>query len=400
MKILVITPGNLPVPPVKGGSVETVIDEIFNRVAKEEAVTIMGCTIDNYPESTLMSKNYTLIQLPYKEQYSYLDRGLSEFIKNNYGLIQIENRPTYVPKVKAAFPDIPIILSLHSLTFMDKLSNPEAESILAKVDGVLTVSHFITQTMKGRFPAYSKLFHTNHLGVDSEKFIPREEKEKKHLRKQWGIKGIKNYPKLLYVGRIVPKKGLHTLIASIALLKSKYPKISLIIVGSSWPGKKKETSYMRKIRYLTRQLKVETHYTGYIPPAKMEQVYHLGDIFVCPTHFQEGLPLVNMEAMASGIPVISANRGGINEVIQNGKTGILVDKYKSPSAYAKAIKLLLTNPNLTEELKKNGREHIIKQFSWDETADSLREYYRNLISGGSLVETEDKEQSAKGEEIK
>lgn len=374
MKLLVITPGNLPVPPTKGGSVETVIDEIFNRLASTENITLIGC---NFPNLDTIKRNYRTVYIEYHNEDQYLEDGLNKVAKETFDLIQIENRPTYAPKVREFFPKTPIILSLHSLTFMDKLTVEEANQKLDNVDGVLTVSNFITNTMKSRYPKYSDLFHTNHLGVDIDKFKPITYKEKLQIRKQWKIKTI-TYPNILFIGRVIPKKGLHTLIKSVYYLKKAYPRIGIIVVGSPWPGKKKTTKYINNVQILAKQLNVPILFTGYIPPSQINQLYHLGDIFVLPTLFQEGLPMVNLEAMASGLPVISSNRGGINEVIQHGKNGLLISDYKNPVAYARAIKQLVKNPKKTKSLTENARIHVINYFTWDHSVTSLREYYLKI----------------------
>ncbi len=376
MKILVITPGNLPVPPIKGGSVETVIDQVFSRLAKTNQITLISCEVN---VKNPIDTNYITIRVPYKNAKDYLDNSLNKIDHQQYDIIQIENRPEYIPTVRETFINTPILLSLHSLTFMEKLPSLQADSILSKTDGVITVSHFVTQTMKKRYPHHANKFKTIHLGVDSEKFSPISRKGKQKIRKKRKLIDKSDYYNILFIGRIVPKKGLHTLIHSAALIKKKYPKINIIAVGSSWPGKKKETKYMRQVKKLSSRLKVPIYFTGYIPPHLINKMYHLGDVFINPTQFNEGLGMVNMEAMTSGIPVIASNRGGIKELIQHKKTGLLVSDYKNPNAFAKQIKYLIEHPKLVKNITKNARVMMQNNFTWDQTVLSLADYYNEII---------------------
>lgn len=114
---------------------------------------------------------------------------------------------------------------------------------------------------------------------------------------------------------------------------------------------------------------------GKIPPSRIHLAYRLGDCLVCPTQFQEAFGLVIIEAMASGIPVIASRRGGIPEII-NGSNGILVKRYKQPSAYAIAIEKLIGSATLTQTLTIMGRETVVNKFSWDYAADRFDQLYR------------------------
>ncbi|MCK9909254.1 glycosyltransferase family 4 protein, partial [Microbacteriaceae bacterium K1510] len=158
-----------------------------------------------------------------------------------------------------------------------------------------------------------------------------------------------------------------TLVEAAAVLKKRYPRIRIVAVGASWPGVGRQTPYMRKVRLLSQRLQVPIRFTGYVPPARIHDMYHLGDVFVCPTQFREGFATVNSEAMASGIPVVASNRGGIREVVQHGKSGLLVNAHASPAAFARAIREIKASPALAQRLANGGRQRIVSQFSWHST---------------------------------
>lgn len=105
-------------------------------------------------------------------------------------------------------------------------------------------------------------------------------------------------------------------------------------------------------------------------------MFQLGDVFVCPTLFREGFATVNSEAMASGIPVVASNRGGIREVIRDGHSGLLVDRFQSPEAFATAIDLLYSDPELRKRIVLNARRRVSTSFSWHQTVQKLKKHYR------------------------
>jgi spore coat protein SA len=129
---------------------------------------------------------------------------------------------------------------------------------------------------------------------------------------------------------------------------------------------------------MSKRLRVPIKFTGYIPPARVHNMYHLGDVFVCPTQYREGFATVNSEAMASGIPVVSSRRGGIPEVIKDGRNGLLVSAYKSPAAFARAIERIKLSPALASKLANEGRKRVRAGFSWFSTVRKLKAHYRKL----------------------
>lgn len=377
MRILVIAPEQLPVPPIIGGSVESCTYNLFTRMAEKDQVLILSRSNPSLPSvSRLVRDNLEIVRIPQRKRLSYIRAALDQVKDQRFDIIQIENRPIFVPYVRKVFPETPIILSLHSLTFMSFMSPNRADKILKQIDGVTSVVSFVSKTMKKRYPKHAHKFQTAVLGVNTDHFQPYSQDEKEQIRKRWKVASTFN---VLFVGRIIPMKGLHTLVRSVARLKRRYPEIALIAVGASWPGVKRQTPYMRKVRLLSKRLGVPIRFTGYIPPADVNQMYHLGDIFVCPTQFREGFATVISEAMASGIPVVASKRGGISEVITDGQSGLLVNKYKSSVAFARAIARIKKSSVLSKQLSEGGRHRAISDLSWYSTVAKLRAHYHSVF---------------------
>lgn len=377
MRILVIAPEQLPVPAIIGGSVETCIDQVFRRLAaRGHRVTIVSRANPRLPriEQTTGGKlRHNRIVATSKAQY--ISQAMRAIRSQAFDVIQVENRPTFVQSVHQQFPRTPIILSLHSLTFMSRLTRHRGNQVLRLVRGVTTVGRFITSTMKQRFPTYKRKFFTSHQGVDTRLFRPRSTLARARLRRAWSVSGTTN---ILFVGRTVPMKGLHTLVKAMARIPKPSKPLRLIIAGASWPGKKHHSPYISSIKRLAQQLHIRLTFTGYIPPTHIHQIYQLADVFVCPTKYHEGVPLVNSEAMASGIPVVASRRGGIPEMIQHNHNGILVTDYINPIAFAHAISRILRSRALARRLATNGRRRVVQKFSWDAAAIRLERRYHTF----------------------
>ena len=374
MEVLVVMPEQLPVPPILGGSVESAMHNVFRRMARTDSVRMISVSHPRLPTvSRLQGGRYTIHRIPYaNRRKAYLRAAVRKAKTLSFDILQIENRPTFVAAFRKAFPEAKIVLSLHSLTFMSRLTKKEAYRVLRQTDAVVTVVSFLAESMRKKYPKYAHKFHSAILGVDTDQFRPRTEQYRRKLRRKWKVDGGFN---VLFVGRIVPKKGLHTLVRAVAEVKRSVPRTRLIAVGASWPGRRQETPYMRKVRRLSARLKVPIRFTGYIPPAKVHQAYALGDVFVCPTMYKEGFATVNSEAMASGVPVIASDRGGIREVIVHERTGLLVKAYRSPRAFAGAILRLRREPEAARRLADAARRTAEERLSWNRTVETLRAYY-------------------------
>ena len=116
-------------------------------------------------------------------------------------------------------------------------------------------------------------------------------------------------------------------------------------------------------------------YIGKIPHAKIHKLYHLADCFVCPSQKHEAFGLVNIEAMASGVPVIASRNGGIQEIVNHGHNGYLVTQYHRPEGFADYLLKLAQNKRLRENLANSGRADVLQQFTWNQTAAKLSALY-------------------------
>jgi len=168
---------------------------------------------------------------------------------------------------------------------------------------------------------------------------------------------------LLYVGRLTVEKNVDKLIKAVLLLKNDFV---FNIVGS---GEKKEE--LDKLVAETKLKNIILH--GKKTGEDLINFYKKADIFLLASDY-EGLPLVLLEAMASGTPVIASGVLGIREFV--GDAGVLVDPPTSEN-FAKAIDGLIKNKELKEVLNEKGREKA-KKYQWNKIVEKIETVYREI----------------------
>lgn len=137
--------------------------------------------------------------------------------------------------------------------------------------------------------------------------------------------------------------------------------------------------YIQKLKGYAAKKRVPTTFLGYVPHRKLHQIYWLGDCFICPSQQHEAFGLVNIEAMASGVPVIASAIGGIKEIIKHEHNGLLVQSFHQPEEFANGMRKLLEKPHFAANLAAAARVHVLRQFSWEQSASRLNEIYTNYL---------------------
>lgn len=201
--------------------------------------------------------------------------------------------------------------------------------------------------------------HIIPMGIDYEKFAAGNAQA--FLKPNDQQKTI-----LLFVGRLVEKKGVADLIVAVAgLPKDLLDKTELWIIGD---GTERD-----HLKTLVRDHKIEEKvvFHGRLPNATLPDYYAAADIFIAPSIVDtngdtEGQGVILLEAMASKTPVISTNTGGITEVIEHRKTGLLVNA-KAPEEIKQAIELLVADKELRVSLRTAG-QRVAESYDWEKRA--------------------------------
>ncbi|HEY5304576.1 MAG TPA: glycosyltransferase family 4 protein [Acidimicrobiales bacterium] len=204
-------------------------------------------------------------------------------------------------------------------------------------------------------------------GVDSRRFTPLDPARRDEVREHLGLS-----PSGLLVSsysRLVPRKGMDTLIRASATLAPTYPELQVAIGGAGRDHKRLER--------LASKLRAPVVFLGRVPDEDLSPWLGASDLMVmaCRRRWfgleQEGFGIVFVEAAASGVAQVAGRSGGSHEAVRHGVTGVVVDDPGRDDALAAAISRLLDDSLLREQFAHNARTLAIDDFEWRVLADRL-----------------------------
>ncbi|MDJ0690807.1 MAG: glycosyltransferase [Xenococcaceae cyanobacterium MO_188.B32] len=268
------------------------------------------------------------------------------------------NVPASVAELVYRFSNIPYSIFAHAKDIY--LTKPEIlDRKIASAKFVLTCTGFNHQYLQSISTSKTPI-HLSYHGLDLTKFSPQCDRQKSN----------NDLPLILSVGRFCEKKGFAYLIQACHLLKQKGYQFRCQIVGYG--------ELQPQMEQAIEQLQLQEVITlgGKLTQDKLIEIYRQADIFVLPCQISEngdrdGIPNVLLEAMAMEIPVISTPISGIVELIEDRKTGLLVQQ-KDSQGIANAIEELINNPELRQQLQQAGRIKVAQQFSLAENIKEIK----------------------------
>jgi glycogen synthase len=182
-------------------------------------------------------------------------------------------------------------------------------------------------------------------------------------------------PRVLFVGRLAPQKGVGTLVAAAGLLKDPRAQVLLVGDGPERPKLEKEAKRLGVGGRL--------HFVGFFAHDQLPAVMSHADLLVLPSLYEE-LGTVLLEAMQVGLPVVASKTGGIPDVIEDGVNGLLVPP-SEPEALAHAINRLLADLKLARRLSEGAHERA-KEYDWEVLAERVLRVYQGVAAGCCLAE--------------
>lgn len=206
-------------------------------------------------------------------------------------------------------------------------------------------------------------------GVDVQRFAPLSGEARANVRSKYDI-GV-DQPFVLSVSRLVPRKGMDTLISAAARLSNTYPELIVGIAGSG----RDQQRLQRKID----QLDAPVRLLGRVPEEHKADLYGSADVFamLCRNRWggleQEGFGIVFLEAAAAGVAQVAGRSGGASEAVSQQRTGLIVDATASPAEAAASLDRLLSDPHLRRRMAADGRDRVVEHFSYDVLAERLSE---------------------------
>jgi phosphatidylinositol alpha-1,6-mannosyltransferase len=206
-------------------------------------------------------------------------------------------------------------------------------------------------------------------GVDTVRFVPLAPIERASTRARLALPA--SGPLVLSVSRLVPRKGMDTLIEAAARLErgGRYPQLTVVIAGS---GRDRA-----RLDRLIRRTGAPVRLIGRVPSPDLPALYACADVFAlcCRSRWggleQEGFGIVFLEAAASGVPAVAGDSGGAAEAVVDGETGIVVADPNDVTAVAAAIDRLLSDPGLAGRQGQAARQRAEAHFAYDVLAARL-----------------------------
>lgn len=394
--IVIIAPGSLPLPAVRGGAVETGIQQIVleNEIYKKSRLIIFSpfdreaeikskelrYTKIIYIKLNVFERNTHLLVKIFNKLFCilkfdfrflkfpcYIWKVKREIRKLNIRAILIKNCQDYVIALKSL--NIPIFLQMHN-DFLNSQTY-RAKEIVSNCKGLIANSNYIATCMKTINEIQNKEIFINHNCVDSI-FIDSykiQQDELEAIRIKYNIS--KQNCVIVIVGRIVRDKGIKELILALKNIGDTVD-FKLLVIGNKWfDSNIKDKYYAEVIELIDENLKKKIVFTGYIEHKSIPILYKCADIAVVPSIWNEPAGRVVLEAEACSIPLIVSKIGGIVEYTDENCARFVEVNDMFVSNLTQALSELIANPYEREMKGKNGCEFAKKFYP--------TKYYNEII---------------------
>lgn len=370
IKICLVVPKFLPVPAIKGGAIETLVtniidvNEIEHRVDftvvcpyDKEALSLQG----NYKYTKFINvkksrfdnfifvffricRKYLKKYILFLDRYEY--KAFAELKKENFDLIINESSEFNVfVYLSKHYGREKISAHLHCEIY----NKPHFSRTYGSI---ITVSDYIKRKYLSSGGFNQEDVYTLHNGIVQKNFSKElSVQEKLLLRNELGI--AEQDFVIIYSGRVVEVKGIEQLINAVVRIKSI--PVKLLIIGSPNFGVKKRSPFLSRIESLVSMHGEKIKFTGFVHNTELYRYYNISNVAVIPSVYEDPAPLVPIEAMAAGMPIIATNSGGIWEFLDD-KCAIKVTKEADlERQLVDSIELLYNNDDLRFKMAQNSK---------------------------------------------
>lgn len=388
-KIAFVMPWLLPMPPVRGGAVETLVDSLLweNEKRGEFEITVFSPQDEQarleYPK--YLRAEFVPIQVP-KWQHeavrlvkgalwkglrvgmtpgaAYLHAVKRALCEREFDRIILENVAAFA--IPIARMDVgPVDLHMHNVATLNE--QPHPEQVAGHCRRILCVSDYIRSWCEAHLGNQPEKYRVLLNCIDSPRFSDAG-RFRDETRSRLGIG--EDEIAFLYTGRLCPEKGALELAEAFRQLN--LPNSKLVIVGSTWFDANVEDEYLRRIRSAIEPVKERVIFTGYVHYPEIPRYYALADVAVMPSIWDEPGSLTLLEAQASGLPLITTRSGG-NAMNTCPDGAILLERGEGlTDRIAQSMQILARDAARRDQMRRSALE-----WSRDRTKEA---YFRNFCA--------------------
>ncbi|MDO5381699.1 MAG: glycosyltransferase family 4 protein [Eubacteriales bacterium] len=385
-KIVLVNPWVLPVPGVKGGAIESLIDILIDQNEIYHRFDFIVISIyDKDAERVAEKYKYT--------QFIYIKSTfISKFLQRLYGILKYHFfkwdihwlfRYYYIAikHIKNILPELVIVEGGMYEQFTQLSNIIPKERMVAYLHSevyagdeeyttfgnAFAISEFIKERWcsNGKFSLKNVSVIHNVVDEDIFRIVSIESNEIIQLKKELNI-DLQKFV-LLYSGRIIPEKGVLELVNAVKDMKN----VELVIVGGTNFADSKSTSYLECVKKVISKTD-NIHMVGYKPKAVIPLYYSIADVVCVPSLWQEPAALVTIEAMLMSKPLIVTNVGGMVEYVDKDSAIIVENDNNIINSLKNAVKFMMEDKKKLDEMSRKAYERgmlFTKKKYYDEFCD-------------------------------
>jgi glycosyltransferase involved in cell wall biosynthesis len=272
-----------------------------------------------------------------------------------------------------AAKNISIITTEHDPFKLPLIKNLFKKRTLKKVAKIIAISENNKKLLENLYPEHKNKIQVIHNGIDTtwwQSQLLRITEEDINKIKTQTFHAKKDTLIIATIAELHERKGLKYLIQAIPEITQKFPNIKLIIIG--------EGSQRDFLERVIKKLEIRNHVELLGHRKDIAKLLKSSNIFCLPSR-REGFGLVNLEAMMIPLPIVATSVGGIPEIVQNEKTGLLVEPENS-EALAKALIQLIGSSELRKKMAEAGFDRVTNHFDAKKMAEEYEKTYNSVIS--------------------
>jgi spore coat protein SA len=398
-RVLVISPGVLPLPPVLGGAVENMIYRLHSAVAQSfemeyvsvrppesrlQMTRLLNSAIMHYIDSINPLEDFTFdnqFELHESSRWpGYLDFCISVVRERQPTIVHVHNEAHLLHPLRQACPDARLLLHVND-EVVTRMRPEGLHDLAESCDLILSCSQHIDREIKKAFaavdvpPPPAEVFYNF---VDTQEYDPSavSPEDLSALRNNLELG---DSPVVLFVGRMIEQKGPHLALRAFKDVLKERPDTRLVFVGAPWYSRTNESSFITWMRTEATPISDRIRFTGYVDHRRMPVYYALGDVVCAPSIWDDPSPFVAYEAQAMARPILTSTRGGIPEVVEDRVTGRCIDVF-NVKLFSQILIDWINRPEIARQVGDCGRQRVLEQFEISKAEQQLLRIYHRLVS--------------------